>query len=62
MAKTLCDWSKKDIENDAKKLHALTREACYFCRKCARVSNQKKALCKAESFEKKVKVKRQIVA
>ncbi|MDF1811136.1 MAG: hypothetical protein P1V20_02950 [Verrucomicrobiales bacterium] len=50
MAKTICDWSKKDLLKHPEKLHALTREACFFCKKCGRVANTKKALCKGEAF------------
>ena len=52
MAKTLCDWSKKDIEGKQVKLQALTNDACFYCRKCARVANQSKSLCKAVRFSK----------
>ena len=51
MAKTLCDWSKKDFEKKAEQLHALTRESCYFCGKCGRVANNKKVLCRATAFK-----------
>jgi len=50
MAKTLCDWSKKDFVKKAEQLHALTRESCYFCGKCGRVANNKKVLCRATAF------------
>ncbi len=46
MAKTLCDWSKGDIERRAGKLLKLVREPRYFCRRCARVANTPKVLCK----------------
>lgn len=58
MGKTICDWSKKDIRNNPEKLHAITREACFFCRKCGRVANTKKALCSSESFSSCSKVKK----
>jgi hypothetical protein len=51
MAKTLCDWSKKDYLKKAEQLHALTRESCYFCGKCGRVANNKKVLCRASVFK-----------
>lgn len=53
MAKTICDWSKKDLERKADELFQLTKNAEFYCRKCGRVANQKKALCKAQRFEKK---------
>lgn len=52
MAKTICDWSRKDLEKKSAKLWALTHDPCYFCAKCGRVANTKKALCKAKGFEK----------
>jgi len=50
MAKTLCDWSKHDIERDVDKLHALTRHPTHHCPKCARVANTPKVLCKPRHF------------
>jgi hypothetical protein len=46
MAKTLCDWSKKDLEKRADALLALVREPRWYCRKCARVANTARVLCK----------------
>ena len=54
MAKTLCDWTKSDIKEHAEELLRITREPKFFCRKCARVSNQPKALCKPMLFEKQI--------
>ncbi|MGD1978303.1 MAG: hypothetical protein PVJ98_02850 [Akkermansiaceae bacterium] len=51
MAKTICDWSKKDLEKDSAKLWKLTRDATFYCRKCGRVANVKKALCKGQKFD-----------
>jgi MinD superfamily P-loop ATPase len=51
MAKTICDWSRKEIERKASKLRELTEDPCFYCRKCGRVANTKKALCKAKGFE-----------
>lgn len=50
MSKTLCDWSKRDIEDEIDKLRALTKHPTYFCRKCARVANTPKVLCKPQGF------------
>lgn len=46
MAKTLCDWSKRDIEKKADKLYELVRDPKFICRKCARVASQYQVLCK----------------
>lgn len=54
MAKTLCDWSKSDIKERAAELLSLTRDATYFCRKCARVANDPRVLCKPYSFQKQL--------
>lgn len=51
VGKTICDWSKKDLEKKSEKLRALTINATHYCRKCGRVANTKKALCKAKSFD-----------
>lgn len=52
MGKTICDWSKKDLERRPRVLLELTQNAQFFCRKCGRVANTKKVLCKAKDFEK----------
>lgn len=44
--KTFCNWSKKDIENNFDILSGLLHQPKYTCKKCARASNNKKALCK----------------
>lgn len=46
MAKTLCDWSKRDLRKHADELLALVDKPNFFCRKCARVANTPKVLCK----------------
>ncbi|WP_169737858.1 hypothetical protein [Enterovibrio calviensis] len=46
MAKTLCDWKSKDIEKEVLELAKLVKAPEYACRKCARVANTKKVLCK----------------
>ncbi len=50
MPKTLCDWSKHDIEWHAARLRRLTDNPVFFCRKCARVANSSKVLCKPRAF------------
>jgi hypothetical protein len=54
MAETLCDWSKSEVKERAEELHALTRDAAFFCRKCARVANDPQVLCKPYKFEKRL--------
>ncbi|MDD1783531.1 hypothetical protein LRP49_20360 [Enterovibrio sp. ZSDZ35] len=46
MAKTLCEWKTKEIENGLDDLLKLVKKSEYVCRKCARVANTKKVLCK----------------
>jgi len=46
MSKTLCDWSKKELEKHPEKLCEIVREPRFYCRKCARVANIAKVLCK----------------
>ncbi len=53
MAKTLCDWSKRDISKHADKLLELVDPPHFFCRKCARVANISKVLCKPFALPKK---------
>lgn len=55
MSETLCDWSKHEIKERAEELQELTRDATFFCRKCARVANIPFVLCKPMSFEKRLK-------
>ena len=49
-AKTLCEWKREKIEEDMDELKALVRDARFICRKCGRVSNDEKALCKPEKL------------
>jgi hypothetical protein len=48
MAKTLCDWSKADIEKKQEELEKLVLDPRFFCRRCARVAHNPKVLCKAK--------------
>lgn len=52
MSKTLCDWSKKDIERHAVELLAIVTPQNYLCFKCARTACDKHHLCRPESIEK----------
>lgn len=53
MSKTLCDWSKRDLERHPEKLAELVLEPRFYCRKCARVANTSKVLCKPRKLPKK---------
>ena len=55
MSETLCDWSKHEIKERAEELLELTRDASFYCRKCARVANIPYVLCKPMSFEKRLR-------
>jgi len=48
--KTFCKWSPKQIEKNFDLLTELLEDPTYVCKKCARVSNSKKALCKPVSL------------
>jgi hypothetical protein len=50
MAKTLCDWSKKDILAKPDRLAEIVSEPRYFCSKCARVANEARRLCKPQKL------------
>ena len=51
MAKTLCDWSKKDIEKHALKLLRIVTPQNYLCLKCARTASERPYLCRGVSME-----------
>ncbi len=53
--KTLCDWSKSDIEEHLDLLSELVDEPRFVCRKCARSAHSKRQLCKPTPVEKKVR-------
>jgi hypothetical protein len=53
MGKTICDWSKKDLEKYPEKLFEITQNPSFYCGKCGRVANTKKVLCKAKDFGEK---------
>lgn len=48
--KTFCKWKEKDLSKRIDLFVSLTEEPAYVCRKCARVANTKKALCKPKSL------------
>jgi len=55
MAKTLCDWSKKDIEKHWEALCKLVENPKFICRKCARSASIAKVLCKPRTIPSKAK-------
>jgi hypothetical protein len=44
--KTLCDWTKNDIEKHFNKLSKIVETPQFICKKCARSSNSEEYLCK----------------
>ncbi len=56
MSETLCDWSKSEIKERRRELFQLTVDPKFFCRKCARVANSHKILCKPMKFSGKDRV------
>ena len=52
MGKTLCDWSKKEIERHTAELLAIVTPQRFICFKCARTACEKQYLCRPESIEK----------
>jgi hypothetical protein len=46
VGKSLCDWSKKDIEKHFDELCRLTADPQFTCRKCARSAHEADHLCK----------------
>jgi hypothetical protein len=52
--KTICDWNKSEIKENKKILFSLIKNPTYYCKKCARASNDESYLCKAEKISKVV--------
>lgn len=48
--KTLCDWTKEDIDNNHKKLFKIVSNPKFVCKKCARVANKEDYLCKPKKL------------
>lgn len=49
MAKTLCEM-KKLLKNDFELFAKYVRDPTHVCKKCGRVSNDKRKLCKARKL------------
>lgn len=52
VAKTLCDWKKKEIERNRELLAELVSHPRYLCKKCARAAAVSKVLCKPSSLKR----------
>lgn len=48
----LCDWSKDDYA-DVERMAEVVLDPAWLCRKCGRVANRKKWLCKATKLEER---------
>lgn len=48
LKKTLCELSKKEIKEFEKEIWEIVKEPKFMCEKCARVSGEKKILCKPQ--------------
>jgi hypothetical protein len=48
--KHLCKYSSSDIKKDIERLKEQVKNPEYICCRCARVSNDKKKLCKPEKL------------
>jgi len=53
VAKTLCDWKKKEIERNRDLLTELVSQPRYLCKKCARAAAVSKVLCKPSSLKRR---------
>jgi len=51
VAKTLCDWKKKDVEKHFEELCAMVADPRYVCRKCARCAHFPRFLCKPKKVK-----------
>ena len=47
--KALCDWSKDELAN-LERVREAVLDPVWLCRKCGRVANRKKLLCKATTL------------
>jgi hypothetical protein len=51
MAKTLCDWTKKDIKKHFDELSVIVTAPRYLCRKCARCAHFPRYLCEPKKVD-----------
>lgn len=51
VAKTLCDWTKKDIRKHFDVLAEVLAQPRYVCRKCARCAHFPRYLCKPKKLK-----------
>lgn len=52
MSRTLCDWSKKDIQRHAEELLQIVTPQLYLCEKCARTACDDRYLCRGVEIAK----------
>lgn len=52
MAKTLCDWDRKDIRKHADRLLAIVTPQRFLCSRCARTACGKRYLCHPVSMKR----------
>lgn len=52
MGRTLCDWSKKDIERHALELLSIVTPQNWLCLKCARTACDERHLCRPKEIAK----------
>ena len=49
-SKSLCDWSKSELKDNARQLAKLVCDASHYCTKCGRVANDRQVLCKPKKL------------
>lgn len=50
MSKKLCDWGSSSIDKKRDKLVKIIGDPEYVCKKCARVAEEKRHLCKPDAL------------